>query len=177
MYFGKKVVLREFREEDIKIATSFINDYDIATMLTKQAIIPISKEAEEQSIRNRSKLNDNRIDFAIESIEEEKYIGNCSIVNIDYKNSNCVIGIKIGSKDDWGKGYGTDAINVLLKFIFFELNINKVKLTVYEYNERAINTYIKSGFNVEGRLIKEIYRNGKYYDEILLAIFKENFKQ
>lgn len=177
MYFGEKVILREFREEDIHIATSFINDYDIASMLIKKPIIPITKYEEEKAIRYKSKVNSMRIDFAIESIEEKKYIGNCSIVSIDYKNSNCVIGIKIGAKDNFGKGYGSDTINVLLRFIFFELNISKVKLSVYEYNERAINTYIKCGFNIEGRLKREIYRNGKYYDEILLAIFRDDFQE
>lgn len=79
-------------------------------------------------------------------------------------------------EEDWVRGYGSDALKVLNKFIFEEVNMNKIKLSAFSFNHRAIACYKKVGFQEEGRLKKEIYRNGKYHDEIVMAIFKEDFK-
>jgi RimJ/RimL family protein N-acetyltransferase len=86
-----------------------------------------------------------------------------------------VVGIFIGDKNYWGKGYGTDAMSVLVKFIFEQMNIHKVKLNVFSYNERAIKSYEKCGFKVEGVLRQEIFRDGKYYDEIIMGLLKEEY--
>lgn len=86
-----------------------------------------------------------------------------------------VEGIFIGDKKYWGKGYGTDAMRVLVKFIFEQMNIHKVKLNVYSFNERAIKSYEKCGFKVEGVLRQEIFRDGRYYDEIIMGLLKEEY--
>ena len=113
--------------------------------------------------------------FAIETIEEEKYIGGCGVNSVDWKNSIAVIGIFIGDKNYWDKGYGTDAMKILVKFIFEQMNINKVKLNVYGFNERAIRCYEKCGFKKEGTLRQEIFRDGKYHDEYIMGILKEEY--
>jgi len=76
-----------------------------------------------------------------------------------------------GDKEYWGKGYGTDAMKVLMKFIFEEMNINKIRLGTFSFNERAIKSYQKCGFEIEGVLKDEIFKEGKYYDEIIMAVF------
>ena len=81
----------------------------------------------------------------------------------------------IGDKNYWGKGYGYDALKTLIDFIFNECNMEKVKLSVYEFNTRAVACYKKLGFKEEGRLKKELYREGKYGDVILMAVFKEEY--
>ena len=81
----------------------------------------------------------------------------------------------IGDKDYWGKGYGSDALKVLIRFIFEEVNIYKIKLNVFSFNKRAISCYKKLGFKEEGILKDELYRNGKYFDIIPMALFKEDF--
>ena len=106
-------------------------------------------------------------------MQDNIYLGGCGIKEVDWKNSKVVVGIFIGNKEYWNKGYGTDAMRVLIKFIFNEMNINKIKLNVYEFNERAIRSYEKCGFKKEGVLRKELYRDGKYYDTIVMGLFKE----
>lgn len=65
--------------------------------------------------------------FVIETLADNKYIGGCGVNEIDWKNSKVVLGIFIGDKEYWNKGYGTDAMKVLTKFIFEQMNINKIK--------------------------------------------------
>ena len=111
--------------------------------------------------------------FAIEDIETGKYIGGCGIQNVNWLSRVALVGIMIGDKDYWGKGYGTDAMKTLVTFIFNNMNINKIRLSTFSFNERAIKSYKKCGFTVEGVLKNEIFKDGKYYDEIIMSIFKD----
>jgi RimJ/RimL family protein N-acetyltransferase len=131
-------------------------------------------EDERKWVEGLSASKDN-YSFAIETLEDGKYIGGCGLNSIDWKNSVAVVGIFIGDKNYWGKGYGTDAMEVLLKFIFGQMNIHKVKLNVFSYNERAIKSYKKCGFKVEGVMRQEIFRDGRYYDEIIMGLLKEEY--
>lgn len=175
MYKGKKVLLRAYKEEDIEKVLEFVNDSEVKSFLDLNIPFPINKWNEERWIKKIREQNDLTYDFAIEEIDSGKCIGGCSINSVNIKNRNCTIGIMIGDKDYWGKGYGYDALSILIKFIFEECNIEKIKLGVFSFNERARNCYKKLGFKEEGILKKEIYRHGKYYDEIVMAIFKEDY--
>ncbi|WP_195428795.1 GNAT family protein [Clostridium sp. D46t1_190503_E9] len=175
MYTGKLVRLRAYKEEDIERAVEFINDEEVKKFLDSNIPFPMTKWQEEEWVRSRKANVDFTYDFAIEDLETGKYIGGCSINECDVKNRTCVIGIMIGDKEYWSKGYGSDSLKVLTKFIFEEVNMNKIKLKVFSFNTRAIACYKKVGFKEEGILKKEVYRNGKYHDEILMAIFKDEF--
>ncbi|MBO8161851.1 MAG: GNAT family N-acetyltransferase, partial [Thermosipho sp. (in: Bacteria)] len=95
--------------------------------------------------------------------------------NIDWKNSVATVGIFLG-RPHWNKGYGTDAMKVLVRFIFNEMNINKVKLSVYSFNKRGIRAYEKAGFKIEGVLREELFREGKYHDVYVMGILKNEWK-
>ena len=176
MYSGQLVKLRAYKEEDIEKATVYINDEEVKKLMDSTIPFPMTKWQEEEWIRSRKANTDFTYDFAIEDLKTGKYIGGCSINECDVKNRTCVVGIMIGDKEYWGKGYGSDALKVLIKFIFEEVNMNKIKLNVFSFNNRAIACYKKVGFKEEGILRKEIYRNGKYHDEIIMAIFNEDFE-
>lgn len=176
MYSGKLVKLRAYKEEDIEKAVEFINDEEVKKFLDSNIPFPMTKWQEEEWVRSRKANADFTYDFAIEDLETGKYIGGCSINECDVKNRTCTIGIMIGDKEYWSKGYGSDALKVLIKFIFEEVNMNKIKLKVFSFNTRAIACYKKVGFKEEGILKKELYRNGKYHDEILMAIFKSEIE-
>lgn len=176
MYSGNLVKLRAYKEEDIEKAVEFINDEEVKKLLDSNIPFPMTKWQEEEWVRSRKANSDLTYDFAIEDLKTGKYIGGCSINECDVKNRTCVIGIMIGDKEYWSKGYGSDSLKVLTKFIFEEVNMNKIKLKVFSFNNRAIACYKKVGFKEEGILKKELYRNGKYHDEILMAIFKSGFE-
>lgn len=172
MYKGEKIRLREYRKEDIKLALEYLNDAEIKRNLTPAIPFPYTLEDEEKWYESNTALKDT-YNFAIETLEGKEYIGGCGINKVDWKNSNVVVGIFIGNKEYWNKGYGTDAMKVLVKFIFEQMNINKIKLNVYSFNERAIKSYEKCGFKIEGVLRKEIYKDGKYHDEIVMGLLKD----
>ncbi len=94
------------------------------------------------------------------------------------ENGTAEIGIFIGNQQFREKGYGTDAMKVLIDFIFNQTNINRIQLSTYSFNERAYKTYLKCGFKEEGRLRQRIFRNGKYHDEILMGgLLREEYNK
>ncbi len=174
MYIGKKVRLREYRKEDIPLRLNYINDAEMLNLLISGIPYPITLHEEEKWLESISALGDT-YKFAIETIEDKQFIGGCSINDVDWKNSVAAVGIFIGEKDCWGKGYGTDAMRTLISFIFTQMNMNKIKLTCYSFNGRAIKSYEKCGFKVEGILRQEIYKDGHYHDKVIMGILREEF--
>lgn len=176
MYYGDKVKLRAYKKEDIKLAYEYLNDSELKRLLESEIPYPIILEQEEKWFQDLVNSKD-IYNFAIEDLETGKYIGGCGINNINWLSRRATIGIFIGDKNYWGKGYGTDAIKVLNKFIFEQMNINKIKLNVFSFNERAKKCYERCGFKVEGVLKQELFRNGKYYDEYVMAMFLEDWRK
>lgn len=174
MYVGKKVRLREYRKEDISMRLTYINDAELLNLLISDIPYPITQNEEEKWFESISALGDT-YKFAIEKLEDNQFIGGCSINDVDWKNSVATVGIFIGDKSCWGNGYGTDALKTLISFIFMEMNVNKVKLTCYSFNDRAIKSYKKCGFIIEGVLRQEIYKGGIYHDKIIMGILRKDF--
>ena len=174
MYTGKKVRLRAYNREDIPVKLRYINDAEIAYLLTDDIPYPIMLHEEEKWFESISSQAD-RYKFAIETIDDNHFIGGCSINDVDWKNSVATVGIFIGNKDYWGNGYGSDAMNILISFIFNQMNINKIRLICYSFNKRAIKSFEKCGFVIEGTLRKEVFKDGCYYDKIAMGIFREDF--
>ena len=174
MYEGKLIRLRAYRKEDIKDALEYVNDPEIKRSMMPGIPFLYTLEDEEKWYQTNTALKDT-YNFAIETLEDKKYLGGCGVNEVDWKNSKVVVGIFIGDKEYWNKGYGTDAMNVLIKFVFEQMNINKIKLVVYSFNERAIKCYEKCGFQKEGVHRQEAYKDGRYYDEIVMGLLKEEW--
>lgn len=175
MFDGNKVRLREYRKEDIPIAIDYINEPEVKKYMLTVTPFPIPTHSQEKFIEGFITDKLERYAFAIETLEDGKYIGGCGLNNLDWKNSVVTVGIFIGDQNYWNKGYGTDAMKTFVSFIFKELNINKVKLATVSFNERAIRCYEKCGFKQEGVLRQEIFKGGKYHDEIIMSILKEEY--
>ncbi len=173
MYYGEKVFLRAYKEEDIPFAIKYMNDRELKKLLVTTIPFPMTPWEEEDFVKSQNSNNNGKYNFAIEDIESGKYIGGCGINDINWLSRVATVGIMIGDKDYWGKGYGTDAMKILVDFIFNNMNINKVKLGVFSFNEIAIKSYKKCGFEVEGVLKDELFKDGKYHDEIIMARFNK----
>jgi RimJ/RimL family protein N-acetyltransferase len=91
------------------------------------------------------------------------------------ENRNARLGIMIGDKSYWSQGYGTDAMLTLLRFGFEEMNLNRIDLTVDAENARAIRCYQKCGFVGEGRLREARYQRGKYGDQLVMSVLRDEF--
>ena len=175
MYTGKLVRLREYRREDIPLAQAYLNDHETRSFLNPRVSYPYTLADEEKWFEKNSANNDT-YDFAIETLDRGKYIGGCGINAIDWKVGKAEVGIFIGDKDYWGKGYGADAMEVLVRFCFDQMNINKISLHVFSFNERARLCYEKCGFSVEGVLRREIYANGQYHDDIAMGLLRSEWE-
>ena len=87
------------------------------------------------------------------------------------------VGIGLGEREYWGKGYGTDAMRVILRYAFTELNLWRVTLGAFEYNPRAIRSYEKAGFSHEGRARKNVLRDGRRWDTLFMGILREEWEK
>ena len=113
--------------------------------------------------------------FAIVKQENDELIGNCSLHDLDLINGRATVGIFIGDKENRGKGYGSETLELLLSYGFNHLNLNNIMLTVYSFNEPAIACYKKVGFKEIGRRREAYFKNNERYDEIFMDIIRSEF--
>ena len=114
--------------------------------------------------------------FTIRTIEDDRLIGEIGFGGMDWAAGNAWVGIGIGVKEYWGRGYGTEAMKLILRFGFEELNLHRVSLDVFDYNKRAIRSYEKAGFKIEGRERKALRRSGERYDIVYMGILREEWE-
>jgi RimJ/RimL family protein N-acetyltransferase len=175
MLKGENIILVPPRREFIDIYLKWMTDPEITQYL--MIFRPITREIEEEWF-NSLKNNPNSFLFSIIFPKEnlEILIGNCSI-DVDWKNrvGNC--GIVIGEKEYQGRGYGTEAMKLLVSYGFNTLNLNRIELETYSFNTRAFKSYLRVGYKEEGRRRQAIYVDGEYYDSIFFGILKEEWKK
>jgi RimJ/RimL family protein N-acetyltransferase len=115
--------------------------------------------------------------FTIRTLEGDQLIGFIGLFGIQWNHGSAWVGIGLGERDYWGKGYGTDAMRLILRYAFRELNLYRLNLDVFAYNPRAIRSYEKAGFKIEGREPKSVLRDGQRYDMILMGILREEWEK
>ncbi len=169
MLFGESVRLRAIEREDIPTFVRWFNDPEVRRYLLMYE--PLSKAREERWFEAHLDKQ-NEFIFAIEVRTEEGWvhIGNIGLHRVDWKNRNATLGIALGEKAYWGRGYGTDAVRTALRFAFQELNLHRVELEVVADNLRAIRCYEKAGFVREGTRREAIFRDGRYHDAHVMAV-------
>jgi len=174
MLQGKKVKLRPMEMSDIALMDFLVRSGDVLHNLTTWLPISDSLAAKESYFGERIKKGrSTEPQFAITTLDNT-VIGSTGIIQTDFRNSEVMVHIFVGA-DYTGRGYGTEAMNMLVDFIFMEMNIQRIVLNVFDFNERAISSYKKVGFVEEGRLRQELYRSGKYHDIVQMAVLKEDF--
>lgn len=115
--------------------------------------------------------------FLIRTFQDDRVIGDIGLDGISLNHREAFVGIGIGEREYWGKGYGTDAMQVILGFAFLELNLQRVALNVFEYNPRAIRSYEKVGFTHEGRVRQYMNRDSRRWDLIYMGITRKKWEQ
>jgi RimJ/RimL family protein N-acetyltransferase len=175
MLKGKNVTLRGFELSDIDEIMKHWNDLELRQFLAH--INPDSKEDEIEWIKSTWKLRSEKKEyvFAIELNSKKQLIGSTALHKIDWINRSAEFGIAIYRKF-WSKGYGTEAIKLILDYAFNWLNLNHISLRVKSFNDRAIKTYKKVGFKEIGKFRQSTFRNGKYHDDIIMDILASEFK-
>lgn len=176
LYTGRLVRLRAYENEDAQQAQAYINDPRVQSLMNGGILFPYTYADEVKFVQGQTGVSSREYQFAIDALEDPpRYIGGCGFNHIDWKNRWCEVGIMIGHTDYWGRGYGTDAMAILLRFAFEELNLNRVMLKAFAFNPRAIASYEKNGFVKEGVLRGQIFRQGEYHDEIVMGLMREEW--
>lgn len=170
---GRKCYLSPVAAEDALPWSIWFNDLEVTLPLGDEAYVLQTLERQQQSIVEMSTA-DCPV-FSIVDLETDSLIGRCLLFNVSQVNRSAQLGIVIGDKGYWGRGYGTDAIQLLLDHAFNLLNLNSVMLGVFEFNQRAIACYRRVGFREIGRRRQARIIAGKKYDGILMDILAEEF--
>jgi len=113
--------------------------------------------------------------FGVRTLEGDRLVGLIELDGQLFPHGEAFAGIGIGEREDWGQGYGTDAMKVILRYAFQELNLRRVSLNTFEYNPRAIRSYEKAGFVHEGRMREYLSREGRRWDLIFMGILREEW--
>jgi len=171
MYEGQHIRLRAYTKADLPLAVAFLNEPETRRLLAPGPMFPFKLEDEEKWYDSFNGMSLGDYNFAIETLQESTYIGGCGIKDTDQKNRFAEIGIFLG-RNYTDRGYGTEAMQLLSRFCFDELNLNKVKVHVYAFNPRAIRCYEKLGFQKEGVLRDEVFRDGAYHNVITMGLLR-----
>jgi RimJ/RimL family protein N-acetyltransferase len=114
--------------------------------------------------------------FTIRTLEDHKLIGFIELMGYDWIARNAWVGIGIGDADYRSKGYGSEAMNLMLKFAFRVQNLHRVNLGVFSFNPRAIRCYEKCGFKYEGTERDYVYKDDQYWDAQLMGVLQSEWE-
>ena len=174
MYFrkltGEKCYLSPIDVNDAEKFTEWLNDLEVTEHLRLYPEI-ISIEKEKEFLGKLSKEHN----YSIIDNETDELIGNCGFVGIDHLNQTAETGIFIGNKKYWDRGYGMEALGLLLDYGFKALNLHNIFLRVYSFNERARKCYEKIGFKIIGKKREALLRGKERHDIIFMDILHNEF--
>jgi RimJ/RimL family protein N-acetyltransferase len=174
---GELVILRTMDPEEISMAFS---KWQQDTEYKRLADLPPPRLNSPKTIKawfekELDGQNDTLYWFAIRALEDNRLLGDIVLEVVNWNMQDSFVGIAIGERDFWGKGYGTEAMQLILRFAFTQVNLRRVTLTVFEYNQRGIHSYEKVGFKHEGRQRGRILREGKRWDILFMGILREEW--
>jgi RimJ/RimL family protein N-acetyltransferase len=167
---GSKCYLSPINPNDAEKFTEWLNDLDITVNLNLYNSI-INTENEKSMLEKISKEHN----CSIIDNKTNELIGNCGYIDLDHLNQTAEAGIFIGNKNYWDKGYGTEALTLLLDYGFKALNLHNIGLRVYSFNKRAIKSYEKAGFKIIGKRREALLRGKERSDIIFMDILCNEF--
>jgi len=162
-----EVMAKAFAKWDRDTEQHRLADSDPAQLWSEKKL----KEFIEKHAENSSKS----FRFSIRTLADDKLIGGVGLWLSSWTHAESWLGISIGERDYWGKGYGTDAMRLIVQYGFIELNLRRISLGLHAYNERALKSYQKVGFQLEGRMRGEGLRDGVRFDSLWMGILREEW--
>jgi RimJ/RimL family protein N-acetyltransferase len=172
--YGKSVMLRDFRREDISGMRAWCNDPDITRYLGPRYTAPIPWEQTEAELDRYLRGDAGGYNLVIADRETGKYLGQCALFMIDQVSRKAELAIVL-MPEHLGKGVGGEALGLLLDFGFRQANLNRIWLSVNAGNARAIRVYERAGFSREGVMRQDRYIDGHYQDTVLMSILREEW--
>lgn len=171
---GRRVGLRILCEDDLPLLTTWMNDPEVTQFIL--AYQPKTLEQEREWLQKITQGSDTDYVFGIECIETDTLIGVMGLHKVNHVHGTAVTGAFIGDKNYWSKGYGSEAKMLLLNYAFNTLSLRKICGAVIAFNERCLAYQKKCGYVVEGVLKEHVFKNGTYWDEVLVAVWREQWE-
>ncbi|WP_368654632.1 GNAT family N-acetyltransferase [Ornithinibacillus sp. 4-3] len=174
LFESSRIKLRKVTKEDTELYHKWRNDIEVIQSTNPSLdVYPIN--ATQEFVDHVILGSSTAKSYIMVEKENEISIGIVSLINIDYKNRNAECIIDIGEKEYWGKGYGSEGLKLLLDYAFYEMNLHRVSLNVFSFNDRAIHLYTKIGFQQEGNSRQSLFRNGKWHDIIHMGLLQNEY--
>jgi diamine N-acetyltransferase len=174
MIVGEKVRLRPIERDDLPRYVEWFSDPEVRRHLL--VYLPFSLAQEERWFENLlGQLERQKVVVLAIETAEGVHIGNTGLHAIDWRNRHAELGIMIGEKTHWNRGYGADAVRTLLELAFHEMGLHRVFLRVDVDNGRGIRCYEKVGFQREGIMREIVFKEGRYEDQYLMSILQSEF--
>lgn len=117
----------------------------------------------------------NSLHFAIHIADDDLFIGYGMIAFIDRYNRSCRLGITIGEKDQWGRGFAKEALRAVIDYCFKSLNMNRIGVEIYSFNTRSLALFEHLGFTREGIVRQSVYKKGAFEDEYIYGLLREEW--
>lgn len=168
-----RIYLRALEPDDYQVTIKWRSDEEIQNMVGGAKYF-VSSEKEKEWVRSAI-FDKERMVLGICLKENNKLIGTVNIQEFDWINRSCHVPILIGDKDEWSKGYATEARMMALKFAFYERGMNRVWATILDNNMPSVKMHEKCGYKQEGVLRQSVYKDGAFHDQIVMSILKEEF--
>lgn len=171
---GRSVVLRRHQPRNVAAFARWYADPEVAR-LTRHQDGPMRQDEIRRFFEARV-AGPGSLAMAVHLRGSERLIGTCAFSQLDGDNGAALFHITIGERDCWGHGYGSEATALMLEHAFGTLGLHRVALSVFEFNERAIRAYLRLGFVAEGRARDAIWREGRFWDEILMSVLEDEWR-
>jgi RimJ/RimL family protein N-acetyltransferase len=175
----KGILVRLTVEEPDIIADLLVKwrrDSEYARLLDNDPARMFSKKKTKEWLEKDLKEDETNLFFMMRTLEDDKLIGFIGLFDIQWYHRDAYVGVGIGEREYWGRGFGTDAMRIILRYAFTALSLNRVTLAVFEYNPRGVRSYEKAGFKIEGRARGYLHREGRRWDLINMGILREEWQ-
>ena len=170
MIMGELVCLRALERSDLPAVVRWMNDPEVTKYLLSA---PLYGPEEMEQWHEQRRGTDDRVLAMMD--DRDELIGYCGISRLEWEERRCNMWLIIGERDAWGRGYGTDTMRTMLRYLFDEVNLNRVYLTVDEENDRAVRLYERCGFRREGVGRNARFKNGRYRNDVTMAVLKREW--
>ena len=169
---GERIYLSPIDPDDAELYAKWMNDLEITRWLGMTGRV-IALPAERAWLENATK-DQNILQFAIILRDGNRLIGNLGFNEINQVHRKATLGIFIGEAEDRSKGYGTEALKLLVDYGFKWLGLRNIDLHVHSNNARAIRCYEKAGFRQYGRRTGVILHDGEWVDDVLMEVLAQD---
>ena len=171
---GGRVVLRSLMPGDLTAWYAWFNDGEVTGAMNK-GIFPNTFEAQSDYLGHLMASNTD-LQLAITSKEESRLVGVIGIHKIEWLHKRGDISLVIGDRQAWRKGYGTEAIELMVRHGFERMNLHKITAGMWSSNEGSRRSFEKAGFVLEGTLKENYFRDDGYQDEYRYGIFRRDWE-